>query len=424
MATSTLASLKDIDLADPDLHLRNEQVEIFRRLRQEAPVHWNESRGDFAPFWSLTKYEDVIRVSRNPQLFSSEQGISIPPAVTEEQPTYAMMGKMLIVMDPPRHVRLRRLVNKGFTPRAVSMLDGEIRRITRDLLDGVAARGSCDFVVDVAAQLPLAVICSMMGVPDRDRDLMFRLTNKVLGAADPEYQEDLPEGVLRGTPEASRATGMGGVMGMMGYFAEAVKELRAGRRGEDITSILVEAEVDGEKLSDEEIMMFCFLLIVAGNETTRNAISGGMRAFSEFPDQRAKLIANPGLIDSAVEEIIRYVSPVAHMTRVANADTEIRGQAIKAGERVCMWYQSANRDEEMFADGDRFDITRTPNEHIAFGIGEHFCLGAGFARLELKVMFEELFARLPDAAVSGPVERLRSNFIGGIKHLPVSFRPS
>ena len=418
-------NLNMVDLADPDMHMRYGQHDLFRLLRREAPVHWNDANEVYAPFWSLTKYDDVMQVSRNPQLWSSEQGISIIPRVMDEAAANLnSFGRMLIVMDPPRHVRLRRLVNKGFTPRAVAMLAPEIKRITNEILDGIAARGSADFVVDVAAQLPLAVICSMMGVPRKDWDLMFQLTNKVLGATDEEYQTDLPEGMVRGSDDASRHTGQVGFLTMLQYFGQTLQELRGGRRGEDITSILIDAEVDGEKLSDDEILFFCFLLIVAGNETTRNAISGGLLAFSENPGEQARLLADPSLMDSAVEEVLRWVSPVTHMTRVATADTQIRGQKIAAGEQVAMWYPSVNRDEDIFADPYRFDIGRTPNEHLAFGIGEHFCLGAGFARLELKVMYEELFARFPDIEVTGPVERLRSNFIGGIKHLPVGYRPN
>jgi cytochrome P450 len=303
------------------------------------------------------------------------------------------------------------------------MLEPEIRRITREFIDEVAGRGSIDFVTELAANIPLAVICSMMGVPQEDRGLMFRLTNKLLGAGDAEYQDELPPGVERGTLEAARATGMQGTLGMFQYFTPHIAKLRASERGEDITSILIDAEIDGEKLTDEEVLWFCLLLIVAGNETTRNAMSGGMLALSRNPDQKALLQAEPGLMDSAVEEIIRYVSPVTHMTRTVTADTEIRGVKIAQGDRVTMWYPSVNRDEDVFTDGDRFDIRRSPNDHLAFGIGEHFCLGAGFARLEVKSLFQELFERLPDIEVNGPVERLRSNFIGGIKHLPVAFTP-
>jgi cytochrome P450 len=423
VTTTTVPALDEIDLSDPEVHLRGETHALWKVLRREAPVHWNRSRSFYADFWSITRYDDVVAISRNPQLFSSAQGIATPPREPQGQGVYSALGKMLIVMDPPRHVRLRRLVNKGFTPRAVAMLEPEIRAITRDFITEIEGRGRIDFVTELAANIPLAVICRMMGVPREDWALMFRLTNKLLGAGDIEYQDELPEGVERGTPEAARATGMLGTMGMFQYFTPHIARLRQGQRGDDIVSILVDAEIDGEKLTDEEVLWFCLLLIVAGNETTRNAMSGGLLAFSENPGEREKLRRNPALIDSAVEEIVRYVSPVTHMLRTATADTEIRGVKIAEGDRLVMWYPSVNRDEDVFPDGDRFDIERSPNDHLAFGIGEHFCLGAGFARLELKVLFQELFERLPDIEVAGPVERLRSNFIGGIKHLPVAFTP-
>lgn len=427
MSSATATRLEDIDLSDPEVHLRGETHELWRILRREAPVHYNRSRAFYADFWNITRYDDIVQVSRNPSLWSSEQGISAPPrdipAAAGNDGGFNALGKMLIVMDPPRHVRLRRLVNKGFTPRAVAMLEPEIRRITRELIAEVEGRGQIDFVTDLAANIPLAVICQMMGVPREDWSLMFRLTNKMLGAGDVEYQDELPEGIERGTPEAARYTGLQGSLGMFQYFTPHIARLRAGQRGDDITSILVDAEIDGEKLTDEEVLWFCLLLIVAGNETTRNAMSGGMLAFSKNPAEREKLRRNPALIDSAIEEIIRYVSPVTHMLRTATADTEIRGVRIAKGDKVVMWYPSANRDEDYFADGDRFNIERSPNDHLAFGIGEHFCLGAGFARLEVKTLFQELFERLPDIEVCGPEERLRSNFIGGIKHLPVAFTP-
>ena len=427
MSTPAATNVASINLADPEVHLRGEHHELLRILRREAPVHYFPGDAHFQPFWSITRYEDVMHVSRNPQLFSSEGGISILPTMDAEggygsgdaPPAFTGAAKMLIMMDPPRHVRLRRLVNKGFTPRAVSMMETKVREITRGLLDRVDGKGDIDFVVELAAQLPLAVICSMMGVPEKDFDLMFRITNKILGAGDPEYQDEVPP-ELRGTREGARLTGQSGFMQAFGYFSQVLQELRAGKRGDDIASILVDSEIDGEKLSDEEVLLFCFLLILAGNETTRNAISGGMLVLSDHPEQKAMLASDPSLMPIAVEELLRWTSPVTHMTRVAIANTEIHGQPIAAGERVCMWYPSVNRDEDIFPDPYRFDITRTPNDHLAFGIGEHFCLGAGFARLELRVMFEELLARFPKAEVSGPPERLRSNFLGGIKHLPVT----
>lgn len=399
------------------------KFDAFKLLRNNDPVHWNPGNEFVKGWWDITKYEDVLTVSRAPMLFSSEGGIVMFEPRDPEMAGQAANGngKMLITMDPPRHVRLRRLVNKGFTPRAVNAMEGHIRKITNELLDAAAPKNSIDFVTEVSANLPLAVICEMMGVPQSDRALMFQLTNKVLGPGDPEYQTDVPED-QRGTPEAARTTGNIGTMHMFGYFAQALMERRTNKH-EDLVALLADSELDGEALTDEDILWFCFLLILAGNETTRNAISGGLQALCENPSEKARLLADMSLLPSAVEEILRYVSPVTHMARVANEDTEIRGKKIAKGDRVVMWYPSVNRDEDVFPDADRFNITRTPNDHLAFGIGEHFCLGAGFARLELRVMFEELFKRFPNVEMAGPVERLRSTFIGGIKHLPVTLQP-
>jgi cholest-4-en-3-one 26-monooxygenase len=406
-------ALKDINLADPDLFACGIPYDAFRLLRAEAPVHWNEGTAEFPGFWSITRYDDIVAVSRDTATFSSARGITM--MVDPENPSPASgPGKMLITMDPPRHVRLRRLVSKGFTPRMVAQLEPHIRAITTGILDAVAARGACDFVTDVAARLPLAVICEMMGVPRPEWTRMFELTNMVLGADDPEYQAEQGDRL---------ATANQGQREMFGRFAALLAERRRARR-EDLVSVLAEAEVDGERLTDEEILYFAYLLILAGNETTRNAISGGLLAFFEHPDQRARLAADPSLMPLAVEEIVRWTSPVLHMARSVTRDTELHGQPIRAGQKVILWYPSANRDETVFPDPDRFDVGRDPNEHIAFGIGEHFCLGAGLARLEIRVMFEELFRRLPDIAPAGPPERLRSTFIGGIKHLPVRYTPA
>jgi cholest-4-en-3-one 26-monooxygenase len=414
----------EFSLGDETLFERGEAHPVFKLLRETDPVHWNEGNEDIKGWWDLTTYQDVLYVSRHPELFSSEQGIVMYEPRDPEQRTAAAEGNgmMLITMDPPRHVRLRRLVNKGFTPRAVAAMQDHIRDITRQILDDITPTGRCDFVIEASSQLPLAVICEMMGLEKKDWPLMFRLTNKVLGSGDPEYQEDVPED-QRGTVEAARTTGNMGTMQMFGFFAQALQERRANRK-DDLISVLVDSEVDGDKLTDEDILWFCFLLILAGNETTRNAISGGLIAFFEHPDQLEKLKADPSLMDSAVEEVLRWVSPVTHMARYAMDDVTIRDKQIKKGERVVMWYPSVNRDAAVFDNPDTFDITRSPNDHLAFGIGEHFCLGAGFARLELKVMFEEVLKRMPDIHLAGDVERLRSTFIGGIKHLPVAFTPT
>jgi cholest-4-en-3-one 26-monooxygenase len=404
---TTTPEVGGFNLADADLFLQGPPHAIWRRLRRDAPVYWTPA-GVYPGFWSVTTYEGVLHVSRDPATFQSEKGITMfdDPDVPD-----LSRGRMMITTDPPRHVRLRRLVNKAFTPRMVATLEPHIREITTAILDDVTPKGRCDFVVDVAARLPLAVICEMMGVPSQDWDLMFRLTNMVLGSDDPEYQQAGQNG---------DQTAIAGSMQMFNYFAQQLQQRRAQRR-EDLVSVLVDADIDGEQLTDEEILFFCFLLIIAGNETTRNAISGGLLALVEHPEQFAKLRARPELLPSAIEEILRWTSPVMHMARHATRDTAILGQPIKQGEKVLMWYPSANRDEAAFADPDVFDIERTPNEHLAFGIGEHFCLGAGLARLELRVMFEEVLRRLADVHLAGPVERLRSTFIAGIKHMPVSY---
>jgi cholest-4-en-3-one 26-monooxygenase len=412
MIEQTSVPVQEIDLASLSLFAEGRAHEAFRRLRAEAPVAWNPGKEWFPGFWSITKYEDVRQISRDPAGFSSAKGITM--MVDPENPGPAAgAGKMLITMDPPRHVRLRRLVNKGFTPRMVAQLEPHIRAITNEIIDGVAPKGRCDFVTDVAAQLPLAVICTMMGLPREDWELMFALTNRVLGASDPEYQTE------EGNQEE---TALAGYREMFGYFARQVAARRRERR-DDLVSVLTGAEIDGEQLNDEEILYFCYLLILAGNETTRNAISGGLLALLEHPAEFARLRDNPALLSTAIEEILRWTSPVMHMARIATRDVELRGQQIRAGQKVLLWYPSANRDEEIFPEPDRFDIGRTPNDHIAFGLGEHFCLGAGLARLELRVMFETLLERLPDLALDGEAERLRSTFIGGIKHMPVRFTP-
>jgi cytochrome P450 len=416
-----------LNLNDPELFKNNEAHEVFRRLRHEYPLYWNEPGEVSNGFWAVTKYEDILFVSRRPELFISSKGIAgpgfrpdaVPPAGQGGPGAAAGQGNVsIITMDPPRHVKMRRLVNKGFTPRAVNAMEPEIRRITRNILNRLDGRNECDFVIEVASQLPLAVICGMMGLEEQHWPLMFELTNKVLGAGDPEYQTDIPESE-RGTGAAARQTGMTGFMGMFDFFRRTLEDRRAHPREDDLISILLESEVDGEKLTENDLLAFCFLLIVAGNETTRNAISGGLQVLCEHPDQKAELVAEPALIETAMEEVLRWVSPLHHMARQAVEDVELRGKTIRAGDRVIMWYPSANRDEEVFEDPYRFDIHRDPNEHLAFGIGEHFCLGAGFARKELRVMFEELFERYPGIELAGPPERLRSNFINGIKHLPV-----
>ena len=398
--------LADIDLSNPDNFVAAVPHDAFKLLRREAPVYWHpEANG--SGFWAVTKYDDVVTVSKDPKTFSSEKrGVFVFDPLPEE---LERMQLMMLMQDPPRHTKLRSLVNKGFTPRMIGQLEGRVRQLTTDILDAVADKGECDFVADIAAELPLHVIADMMGVPASDRHMMFEWSNRLIGFDDPEYQASFDDGKV-----AAAEVYM--------YANQLALERRANPK-DDLTSVLMNAEVDGQKLTELEFDLFFLLLMVAGNETTRNLISGGMRTLIEHPEQRARLVADPSLMPTAVDEMLRYVSAVMEFRRTATRAVELRGQRIREGEKIIIYYVSANRDEEVFPDPDKFDVGRTPNDHLAFGIGEHFCLGSNLARLEIRVIFEELMRRLPDMELAGPVERLRSSLINGIKRMPVRFTP-
>jgi cholest-4-en-3-one 26-monooxygenase len=411
MSTSTAAAarLADIDLANPDTFVPGWPHEAFARLRAEAPVYWHPGGGGAGGFWVLSKYRDVMDVSLDSKTFSSGRGGTILREFEGDE--LEANRAIMLNMDAPRHTRFRRLVNMGFSPKMVNRLAPHVREMTTRIIDAVAERGECDFVSEISAELPLQVIAEMIGVPLEDRHLVFKWSNQMIGFDDPEYQPNA---------DVSRIASME----MFMYANQLVEERkRSPRDDETLLSVLMAAEVDGEKLSEVEFDSFFLLLAVAGNETTRNLISGGMLALLEYPEQRDRLLRDPSMIPTAVEEMLRWVSPVMYFRRTATRDTEIRGHKIREGDKVTIWYGSANRDEEIFPDGDRFDVGRAPNEHLAFGIGHHFCLGANLARLEIQIMFEELLRRLPDLAPNGPVERLRSNFINGIKRMPVRFTP-
>lgn len=410
----------DVDLTDLELFMHGDPHAAWTVLRREAPVHWQEQ--SWRPgYWNITRYEDVMRVSVDPATFISSKGIILDndgrQAQREEQLRQqggAMLdsrGHMMIMTDPPRHTFLRQLVNKAFTHKAVMRMEPHVQEIVKSLLDDVSERGECDFVLDISRKLPLVVICEMVGVPEGDWEAMFELSNRVIGFDDPEYaREEITEEDMRMSGE------------LFAYFMGLIAERRAEPR-DDVLTALVNARIDGEGLQDHELFLFFLLLIIAGNETTRNATSGGLLALIENRDQLDRWRNDPSLATTAVEEVVRWTSPVTHFTRTATKDTEIRGQAIKEGQEVCVWYPSANRDEDVFENGSRFDVGRDPNPHIAFGKGEHFCLGANLARLELKVMLSEVVRRFPDIELTGPPQKLRSNFIGGIKRMPVRFSP-
>ncbi|MFI5042467.1 MAG: cytochrome P450 [Acidimicrobiales bacterium] len=404
--------LSDIDLLDRDAFARGVPHEWFTYLRNNAPIYHHAEPDGGPGFWVITKYRDVYAVGRDAHTYSSDQDLG--GVVGLEEPLVAPPdygeAKIMLSMDPPQHTRYRKLVNKGFTPRMIAALEPHIRDRAIAILDEALAKGGeCDFVVDVAAELPLQAIAELIGVPFEDRHKLFDWSNRMIGSEDPEY--------MVGENEAFAAQ-----FEMFAYAAELAEQRKQEPR-DDIMTALLNAEMDGDKLTDMEFNLFFLLLAVAGNETTRNAISHGLNAFLEHPEQWDDLVGDiDGAIGSATEEILRWASPVMYFRRNVIQDTTLSGVDFKAGEKVSIWYCSANRDEDVFDDPFRFDIRRQPNDHLAFGGGgPHFCLGASLARMEIRVLFEELARRVPHLTRLGPTDPLRSNFIGGIKHLPMAF---
>ena len=398
--------LEDIDLTDEDTWADHIPHDQFSFLRAEAPIyrHPGNTIGDrvIEDFWALTRHADVQVVNRDTTTFSSEQrGVM----VSEPDEETSAHFRTMLDTDPPAHTRLRRLVNRGFTPRMVTRFEEHYAQLTSDLLAKAVAQGTFDFVTDVAAELPLMAIAEILGVPVEDRHKLFEWSNKLVGNSDPEYVGSADDALTAATE-------------LYVYFNQLGEERRA-EPGDDIISRLI-TEVEGDALGPHEFETFCLLLTVAGNETTRNATSHGMHALLEHPDQMQLLRDNPELLDPAIEEILRWATPVINFRRTATCATEVGGQAIAEGDALVMYYMSANRDETVFEDPFTFDITRDPNDHIAFGGGgAHHCLGANLARLELQIIFKELLASTRSITQAGDVDRLRSNFINGIKHMPV-----
>jgi cholest-4-en-3-one 26-monooxygenase len=413
----TGTDLSDIDLLNPDDFVAQKHHEWFRRLRAEAPVFWFDDGPDEG-FWNVVKHEDVVLVNRDSALFSSQIGgtqifsrrrareMGIDP---DEAEGYAGRGVIMLEMDPPKHTRYRLLVNKGFTPRMIGLLEQALRTRATHIIDQVIEKGEADFVVDIASELPLQAIAEIMGVPQEDRVKLFEWSNRMIGAGDPEFMDGES----------------GNAMAELFMYSNQLAEKRREDPRDDVVTKLLNAEIDGDKLSELEFDMFMLLLAVAGNETTRNATAHGMYALLQHPEQFDYLQQDPeGRMEIAIEEILRWASPVLHFKRTTTADTEIRGTEIKEGDQVVMWYISANRDEDVFDDPYTFDVTRDPNPQIAFGGGgNHFCLGANLARMELRLIFEEITKRMPDMQLASEPDRLRSNFIGGIKHMDVTYTP-
>jgi cholest-4-en-3-one 26-monooxygenase len=406
-----------VNLYDSATFERGVPHDYFAWLREHEPVHWQppgEIKANVAGvmeveqhgYWAMTRHKDIIEVSLDQKRFSSERGTVITNDMNEER--VAQLRLWMINRDAPGHTKLRKLVNKGFTKRMIDNMGAHIQKLSREIVDSVARKGECDFVASVASELPLLVIAELVGCPLEDRAKLFHWSNQMIGFEDPEFANE------------ARATDA------MAEMFEYAGHLAARRRADpqhDLTSVLVHAEVDGERLDGLGFNMFFMLLIMAGNETTRNAISGGMLALSDNRDQWQRLLDDRSLLPSATEEILRHVSPVITMRRTATCDTEIAGRPIRENDKVVMFYPSANRDADVFEQPDRFDVTRDPNPHLAFGWGPHFCLGASLARGEIRGIFSELLSRLPDIEVSGPVRRLRSSTVNSIKSMPVRFTP-
>jgi cytochrome P450 len=410
-------------LMDPHAYARTGYPhELWKRLRRESPVHWCEGP-ELAPFWAVTRHAHICEVSKQPDKFLSGPGI-IPAtkdvieriARGERGPFDAM--QTIITMDPPKHRSYRKVASPWFTPQALGRIDDVVRASARRLVDRLYDRqqggeGRCDFVTDVAVPHPLRILCTILGVPEQDEGQVLRLTQELFAADDPEFKRSEAD-----REEAFRNLGIE----FLQYFGKIIADRRASPR-DDLASVFANARVDGAPMGDLETLGYYLITFTAGHDTTRNAIAGGMLALLENPAQLAALRADPaGRVNDAVEEIVRWTTPVNFMMRTAACDYELGASKVRRGDRLLLYYASANRDEDVFDDPFSFRIDRHPNPHLGFGIGEHFCLGANLARKSQRALFAELAARLEDVALAGPPERLAASFVAGVKHLPIRYR--
>ena len=388
------------DVSHPDCFKDGFPHPLFKKLREESPVHWVEKDWEGGPgYWIISKYQTIKSISRQPGLFGSAAGTS----VEDRGDGFVSM----ISMDPPDHRRFRALVAGGFTPRLIHEQEPHHRDIVKKILDEVTSRGECDFVVDIAAELPLRVIAELLGVPQSACRDIFQWSNRMIGNQDDEYAVSLEEA--------------GGAAMEMYGFANRLAEERLAEPQDDLMSAILHGEVDGQRLNLLEFDAFFLLLAVAGNETTRNLISQGMLLLLDRPDVMQRLRDDRSLLKGAIEEMLRFKSPVIYMRRTALEDTVLEGREIKRGQKLLMFYPSANRDADVFERPDEFIVDRKDNNHLAFGVGEHFCIGTHLAKLETRVLFDGLLDRLHDVEIAGPVTYLRSNLIDGVKHLPIKF---
>ena len=400
----------DIDLIDPDTFENGLPLEQFATMRDDAPVFWHDQPGSNGDgFWVVTRHADVMEVSRQPEVFSSaERGALLHTGAEQDEDVALEMTRMLMLnMDPPEHSEYRNIVQRAFTPRTIRNLEARLVEFANDIVDRALAKGEGDFVKDVAAEMPLLAICELIGVPAEDRGKIFDLSNRLIGFDDPEFRTSPDDAMIASTE--------------MYMYADGIAAARRECPMDDIASKLLAAEIGTGALTQEQFNVFFLLLTVAGNETTRNAISHGMQAFFDNPDQW-ETFKKERPLETAVEEIVRWGTPVMQFQRTALSDYVLGGQTINKGDRVAIYYSAANRDETALTEPDSFDITRQDNEHIAFGGGgPHFCLGANLARAEIRIMFDVIADRMPNIRPLGPPRNLRSMFINGIKEIPVSY---
>jgi cytochrome P450 len=406
---------ESVDLLDPDVYVRSGYPwAAWAELRRHDPVS-RRRHGEFGEYWAIVRHAELVAVSRRPSDFLSGPRLNMPPRRVHPGRAEDVLPETVITMDPPRHAQYRALTSRHFTPRALAAFEPRIAALAREIVARMLREfgdgSEFDFVDEVSARLPLAVIMELLGVPRADWETLLSLANHAVGSGDPEYNQG---GVSTQVAIAARKA-------MFEHFSAYIAERRA-RPRDDLVSALVTARIGGRAIEDAEILGYCFLLTAAGNETTRNATSGGMLALLEHPAELARLRSDSSLFLRAADEIVRWTSPIIHFCRTAAVDAEIGGRRIRAGESLVLFYPSAARDESVFARPDVFDVGRSPNPHVSFGIGEHYCLGARLARLELAAILRELVAGVGSLERVGPIERLRSNVLGGIKHMRVRIR--
>ncbi len=408
------ATLGDIDLANPDSYVERVPFEWFDRLREERPVSWHEEPAPNAGFWAVTRYDDLTAVHMDWETFSSELGAVALEELDEEQ---LEVRKSMLETDPPRHTELRKICSKRFSARGVGKYEDWIRDVARTVLDEALPRGEFDFVSAISRDLPIRFLCSIFTVPQEDAPQLISWGDSMIANQDPDLSAAV---VDRVDTEAYRLLPFRSPTALDVFaYADRQRDLRLADPADDVLQALTIAQSEGV-LSEREFHNYFGVLMIAGNETTRHTISHGMLALMDHPEQLELLREQPELIPNATEEILRWASPVMQFRRTATRETELRSQTIAAGDKVVTWYVSANRDPEVFPDPYAFDVTRTPNDHVTFGPGgPHFCLGAHLARLETKILFQELIPRLDTIELAGPVERIRSNFVNGIKRMPV-----